>query len=87
MSPAQVRAELRKQVKIWGSQRELARVIGITPSALNYMITGRREPFGKAVAFLGLERKSVFVRKYQYTPIADVKGIATESAKCPHRKS
>lgn len=45
------------------SQRDMAKQIGVSVPFLNTLLTGKREPQGKILDFLGLERV-VGYRKY-----------------------
>ena len=65
-----VRIRLRALAVIAGSQRALAKQIGVSPTFLNDIILGKREPAGKVVSFLGLQRRVT------YEPIRRVGGKA-----------
>lgn len=47
---------LADEARLAGSQRALARSIGVSASFLNDIILGKREPSGKPLQFLGLVR-------------------------------
>ena len=55
-----VRIRLRAMAVIEGSQRALARKIGVSASFLNDILLGKREPAGKVVEFLGLRRRVTY---------------------------
>lgn len=63
MNAAGVRRSLAAQAKRYGSQRALAKAIGVSATFLNDIICGHREPSGKPITFLGLERKVTYTRK------------------------
>ena len=63
LTATQVRAELREKAEYEGSQRKLAKLIGVSAAFLNDILLGKREPSGKPVAFLGLERHVDYRRK------------------------
>lgn len=56
MKANSVRALLWRHVEREGGQRALARKIGVSPTFLNDILREKREPAGKVVSFLGLER-------------------------------
>lgn len=62
LTAAQVRAALRREARAAGSQKALAKRIGVSPPFLCDILNGRREPSGKPVAFLGLTREVRYVR-------------------------
>ena len=62
LTAAQVRAALRQEARAAGSQKALAKRIGVSPTFLCDILNGRREPSGKPVAFLGLTREVRYVR-------------------------
>jgi len=51
-----VRRRLREKGVGFTTQKALAEAIGMSPQALNGIMRGKREPTGKLLAFLGLER-------------------------------
>lgn len=59
-TPDQVRKMLLDSMKVRRgksiSQKELAQEIGVSPPFLNSILMGAREPQGKVLEFLGLER-------------------------------
>ena len=62
MTADAVRDELREESEYEGSQRALARLIGVSPSFLNDILLGKREPVGKVLEFLGYERVVTYRR-------------------------
>jgi hypothetical protein len=60
---AAVRAMLREEAKYEGSQRALAKLIGCSATFLSDILCGKREPAGKVIAWLGLERHVTYRRK------------------------
>lgn len=61
MNGEQVRAMLAHKAEKLGSQKALASAIGVSASFINDILQGKREPSGKPVEFLGLERRVEFV--------------------------
>lgn len=57
-----VRVLLWQHVRKEGSQRALARKIGVSPTFLNDILLEKREPAGKVVTFLGLQRVVTYIR-------------------------
>lgn len=55
-----VRIRLRALASIKGSQRALAREIGVSATFLNDILLGKREPAGKVVSYLGLSRRVTY---------------------------
>lgn len=53
---------IQQQVIKEGSQRALARKIGVSPTFLNEIIRETRNPTGKVLAYLGLERIVTYQR-------------------------
>jgi transcriptional regulator with XRE-family HTH domain len=62
MSADEVPKWLAKEARRLGSQKELAKAIGVTPAFVCDIINGRREPSGKPLAYLGLVRRVIYVR-------------------------
>lgn len=58
----QMRSRLRAELSAAGSQKELAKRIGISSQFLNDMINDRRPVTGKALAYLGFEQITVYYR-------------------------
>lgn len=58
----QMRSMLRSALSAAGSQKELAKRIGITPQFLNDMLNDRRAITGKALSYLGFEQITVYYR-------------------------
>lgn len=56
MTADQIRDRLRRAVKAEGSQRQLARRIGISQQHLCDLLSGRRNPGPTVLSWLGLER-------------------------------
>lgn len=56
-----VRTRLRALAALEGGQRALARKIGCSPTFLNDILLGKREPAGKVIAHLGLRRQVTYV--------------------------
>lgn len=56
MTADDVRDQLRQQAERYGSQRALARTIGVSAAFLSDVLLGRREPSGPLLDFLGIER-------------------------------
>lgn len=46
-----------------GTQKELAEEIGVSQAFLSDVLAGHREPTGKILDYLGLERVTVYRRK------------------------
>lgn len=62
MTADAVRNELREEAEYEGSQRALARLIGVSPTLLNDILLSKREPSGKVLEFLGYERVITYRR-------------------------
>jgi hypothetical protein len=62
LTAADVRDELREEAAYEGSQAALASLIGISKSHLGDILLGQREPAGKVLAYLGLERILIYRR-------------------------
>lgn len=60
MSPADLRADLERRVSEAGSQKVVARAVGISQSHLNMLLTGRRVMTGKVAAKLGYRKVVTF---------------------------
>lgn len=56
LSADDVRTWLKDRARVMGSQRELAKKIGISQAYLCHLLTGKREPAGKVLDFLGVQR-------------------------------
>lgn len=56
MNAEVVRKRLRKASDQCGGQRALARMLGVSSTYLNDVIVGRKEPAGKLLDALGLQR-------------------------------
>ena len=56
-----VRARLHAEALKLGSQRALASKIGCSPTFLNEVIKGTREPSGPVLDHLGLQRRITYV--------------------------
>lgn len=65
MNAEQVRAKLTARAAAMGSQKALAAEIGVSPAFLSEIITGHREPCGKPVEYLGLERVVEYRKRAQ----------------------
>lgn len=63
MNAEQVRTRLLAAAQRYGSQKALAEAIGVSAPFICDIINGRREPSGKPVIFLGLERKVIYVKR------------------------
>ncbi len=61
MSPAQLLHSLRERAQ-QTSQLKLARELGVSPTYLNDVLKGRREPGEKILAGLGLRRSVTYRR-------------------------
>lgn len=55
-----VRARLRAETVIAGSQRALAKKIGCSATFLNDILLGKREPVGKPLEYLRLRRRLIY---------------------------
>lgn len=62
--PAVIR-ELRRQVRIAGSQVTVARWASVSPQFINDVLSAKRSPTGKLLDFLGFEKETVYIRKSQ----------------------
>jgi len=58
----QMRSMLRSAVHTEGSQKALAKRIGISPQFLGDMLNDRRQITGKALKYLGFEQITVYYR-------------------------
>lgn len=56
-----VRQRLLRAVEVEGSQRALAKKLGVSAAFLNDILLGKREPSGKPLTFLGLRRDVRYV--------------------------
>lgn len=62
LNAEEVRAELREEARYEGSQRALARLIKVSPTLLNAILLGKREPSGKVLVHLNLKRVVTYRR-------------------------
>ncbi len=58
----QMRSQLRAALDAVGSQKELAKRIGISPQFLHDMLNDRRPVTGKALEYLGFAEITVYYR-------------------------
>lgn len=56
MTKEAVMRKIRRQIEFWGSQTKAAASLGITAQYLNDVLSGKREPAGKLLNAMGLER-------------------------------
>jgi transcriptional regulator with XRE-family HTH domain len=61
MTAEKVREKLKRLTSGCITQRELARRMGCSPTFLNEVIRGIREPSGPVLKWLGMRRKVVYV--------------------------
>lgn len=62
MTADKVRQQLTAHALIDGSQSALAKKIGCSRAFLNDIILGKREPSGKVLTYLGLQRRVSYER-------------------------
>ena len=56
-----VRVVLRQHATREGGQRALARKLGVSVSFINKIVKGTKEPSGKVLTYLGLQRVVTYV--------------------------
>lgn len=66
LSANQVRQHLCATINFLGSQKDAARVMGVSTSFLNDVVKGRRKPTGKILKYLKIERVEVYRFKRQF---------------------
>jgi hypothetical protein len=68
MKPLDPVALLRLACDRAGSQRRWALAHGVSPQSVTDVLTGHREPAGKLLEALGLERRVIYRRKAKRLP-------------------
>lgn len=67
MTLAGFRRELKRMAVEAGSQRELARKLGISPMLICDILKGRRDPGEKTLGAMGMKREVVITRSVKIT--------------------
>ena len=63
LSAAEVRTIIARRCEYPATQKNAARELGVSLSYLNQVLHGRREPAGKLLEAIGLERVAGYVRR------------------------